>query len=734
MATVTSPPPGELLETYQRINDADDLADLVSEDEPDYEPIDNRTSRHSSRESRRRRESPGSLKLRYTQEERRDNLGPVFSYLDDTTDEYARGQLLTYKRDEERMNRVTANQSPVFSKAKVGSKADGLQRRDSDPPVDETQDFLGEDGLHLGLNVPKNWGNKSKNHRQWLSSFTRPEGETPGRVSERERRTRVESRSRSPRLSNRSPSRHSNEFREGREQKSERSRLGGPPADGLHNHSRTRSRSIGRGGLTGDTIPNTPITIYKSTSRDRTQKMRSDSRDLLRKLARTESPNQNSTPEQQKPIEPSLPQKTPVVIGAWVDTPMTVRNPDTNGEDETKEIDSPSKSAPKSTEVPILRPSVSDKTLNKESIDLTKREVDTRKAAKSNAPSEKPVDVDSKKKKKQHAELIKPKIPKSALEGILEDAKDCNTLGLDLGDDTINSLEGIVNNIDQSSSPFINMKKEDLKKQLDSIEAEMNQIKDEKSTQLIHPTTSKLQSVIYSIRDAHMSPNYLQETLTSGKNGEALVGEGHIKRCETCGVAPHDGRVYVAIPVPRLWQRDRTSQRLRLTLLGWCIVIFGCWYISESTMCDYYCHPTIAEVCDGYCLQPDAPQFPFTLPTMLWRWSHLSHILSPILTLLIALFRLIAQVLGVWDGYVDDNYLSDFQPSASSFNDIPLGSPEHDNRNGNGFFGLWPAGVAKASTFTSTTAAASSMPTILQKVIEEPAVVVDDSMDSDEIL
>ncbi|OKL60394.1 hypothetical protein UA08_04038 [Talaromyces atroroseus] len=744
LAAVTSPPPGELLETYQRINDADDLADLVSEDDLDIDPPE-MLSRRSSKERKRRRESPGSLNLRYTQgEERDDNLGPVFSYLDDVTDDHARGKLSTYKRDEERLNRVTASQSPVFSKAKVGSMADSLQRRDSDPPTtEEARDFLGEDGLRLGLNVPKNWGNKAKNHRQWLSSFSRPEaetlrGETPGALTERARKTRVESRSRSPRPSNASPSRKSDEFREGREQISERSRLGAPPSDGLHNHSRARSRSLGRAGLTGDAIPNTPVTIYKSTSRDRTQKTRSDSRDLLRKLARTESPNQHSTPEQKKPIETPLPEKTPVVIGAWIDTPMTVRNPDTNGEDETKEIDSPSKSAPKSTVIPILRPSGSGEESERKSTDVARSGAHAGKAsAKSNIPPEKALNDDSMEKKPPQPGLIKPKIPKSALEGILEDAKsNADPLNLDLGDDTINSLQGIINNADSGSSRFMKMKEESLGRELDAIESDLDQQPiDDKPQQSLDHMGSKLQSIIYSIRDARTGLNDLHEALTSDNSNEAI----HIKRCETCGTPQRDGRIYVAIPIPRLWRRDHVSRHLRLTYLGWLVVIFACWYISESTMCDYYCHPAIAEVCDGYCLQPDAPQFPFTLPTMLWRWSHLSSVFSPIITIFIAFFRLIAQILGVWDGYVDDNYLSDFRSSpssASSFNHVPVDNPQLESRNG--LFGLWPAGFEKASTFTSTTAAAAtstSIPTILQKVITDPRdAVVDDSMDGDEIL
>lgn len=733
---VTSPPPAEILETYQRINDADDLADLVSEDDQEFP--DNGVSRKTSGE-RRRRDSPGSLNNRRNRDE---NLDPRFSYLDDATDDYVRGNLSTYKRDEERLSRVTTSQSPVFSKARVGSRAEGLQRRESDPPAEDAgQDLGGDDGIH-GLNVPKTWGNKSRSHRQWLTSITgdTPRAGTSARDTERERRARIESRSRSPRLTDKSPSRLDRKTSQELASKSERSRLGAPPTDGLHNSARSRSRSLGRNGLNGDTIPNTPITIYKSTGRDTSQKQRSDSRELLRKLARTESPPQ-STPAQQRTEKTPLPQKTPVVIGAWVDTPMTVRNTGNNGEDDTKEIESPSKTAPKSGAIPSTKDSQPVVTANlpkdKPADETTTKHERQEASSKSNVLTEKSANIDSKKQPKP--ELVKPKLPKSALETFIEDARS-NGNPLSLGDDTIASLEGLMDSTDDKSpSRFAKMKEEELEKELDAIKSDTapNQSSDKYTNSLDH-LGSKLQSIIHSIQDARSGLTVIEHAIVPGND----KAEG--KLCETCGNPQHghgDGRVYLAIPIPRLWKRDSKSQRLRPTYLGWATAIFGVWYLIESIMCDVYCHPTIAEVCDGYCLQPDAPQFPFVLPTMLWRWSHLSSILTPIITIFVAFGRLIAQLLGLWDGYVDDTYV-DFQWSSSSSsyqNDIPIGSSGHHGVK-NGFFGLWPGGGQKHSTssvmtsaFTST--ASTSIPTILQNIIHDPhGDDMDDSIYRDEIV
>lgn len=728
---VTSPPPVEILETYQRITDADDLAGLVSEDDRDFP--DNGVSRKSSGE-RRRRDSPGSLNTRRARDE---ILDPGFSYLDDAPDDYLRGNLSTYKRDEERLSRVTSSQSPVFSRARVGSRAEGLQRRESDPPAEDPgQDIGGDDGVQ-GLNVPKTWGNKSRSHRQWLTSITgdTPRADTSARNTERERRARIGSRSRSPRLTDRSPSRLDRKTSQELASKSERSRLGAPPADGLHNSARSRSRSLGRNGLNGDTIPNTPITIYKSTGKDPSQKQRSDSRELLRKLARTESPPQ-STPAQQKIEKTPLPQKTPVVIGAWVDTPMTVRNTENNGEDDTKEIESPSKTAPKSDAIPPTEDSqsvITAKLTKDKSIDKTTTKPKIQESSsKSNVLIEKSANID--KKKQPKPELVKPKLPKSALETFIEDAKS-NGNPLSLGDDTIASLEGLMDSTDDKPlSSLANLKKEELEKEVDAI----NQSSDRYTNSLDH-LGSKLQSIIHSIQDARSGLTVIEHAIVPG------YGKTEGKLCESCGNPQHghgDGRVYLAVPIPRLWKRDSKSKRLRPTYLGWATAIFGLWYLIESIMCDIYCHPTIAEVCDGYCLQPDAPQFPFVLPTMLWRWSHLSSILTPIITIVVASGRLIAQLLGLWDGYVDDSNVDvQWLASSSSYHeDIPIGSSEHHGVK-NGFFGLWPGGGGQkhstssvvTSAFTST--ASTSIPSVLQNILNDlHGDDMDDSIDRDEIV
>ena len=113
-----------------------------------------------------------------------------------------------------------------------------------------------------------------------------------------------------------------------------------------------------------------------------------------------------------------------------------------------------------------------------------------------------------------------------------------------------------------------------------------------------------------------------------------------------------DSLIYLAFPKP--FRRNPRSRRIQITLVGWCILAFIAWFVFESTMCDYYCHPLVAEVCAGNCLKPDAPEFPFVIPTMLSRWLHLDALMTLLVTAVLVSVRFILQVSGLWDGFVDD--------------------------------------------------------------------------------
>jgi hypothetical protein len=232
-------------------------------------------------------------------------------------------------------------------------------------------------------------------------------------------------------------------------------------------------------------------------------------------------------------------------------------------------------------------------------------------------------------KPEQKPELDKPKIPKSALEAFIQENP------LSLGDDTISSLEEILNDVTPQ-------KIDDLDVEGKPVKAEPTEFPpSDTELPVVHQLDDKLRAVLNSLEN-----RVSKIEIISSNQSHSEADSSVAKPCDKCGV--HDDEfVYITIPIPRLKRIFKGIPVLAFILI--CLA----WYFSECILCDYYCHPTVAEACNGYCLMPDAPRFPFTIPIMLWRWSHLSLVFDPLFTILLAFVRLTAQFLGLWDGFVD---------------------------------------------------------------------------------
>ena len=109
-----------------------------------------------------------------------------------------------------------------------------------------------------------------------------------------------------------------------------------------------------------------------------------------------------------------------------------------------------------------------------------------------------------------------------------------------------------------------------------------------------------------------------------------------------------------SVYIPMLFRPPKAGQRLpRPTPLGWIVLGAWSWYLTECTLAEIYSHPLYA---DRYTWPPrPEPEFPFVLPTMLWRWSQMEFfqpwIVRPIQSVFVALFRLLSMWLGYSDGY-----------------------------------------------------------------------------------
>lgn len=696
VASPVSPPPGELIETYRRINDADNLNDHVAQDE--FDDPSHEQQQQQLRVDRTQRTSPG-LGTRAYHEDAEDAYDSDLSFLDDGSDDSLRKKLANHVKDQQRLKRISSRESPVFSRAKVGQRAlsaESLQRRERDeeeeqPPQQTHNSNDNDDDVEPALNLPRTWG-RWKAHRERLNSITRrksvsaprddaPQGNNNSNnnnnapAPEWDADADIDFTARSLQVSDSPPVRKLVETRAGAERNLTRNHNNNNNTlaeDKSEDTQRRISRDKAPSPVKRKSVPNSPVSVYKAPSRDKPSPAKSDSHELLRKLARAESPKQVMTPEP-KPYEKRLLEmKTPVVTGAWVDTPMTERVAEPPTPESLKDVPSPSKPPPppppKSEDTsakPPEKPSEPREQKRPDSkeqkpSDQKQQEPSDSKDQKPSEPQEQP--EPEVKREKRKLQLIKPQLPKSALETILADAKADNPLVL--GDDTIASLQGILDD-----EPTLFKAEENEEREIKAAPAAnknnstraiapgLDELKEltGKDTAILDQLNDKLQSLVQIIHDARNGLSSLEDqvardTVIFAAAQQKRHSGGTCETCERCG----DGRHYVAIPLPRLWRRDPVSQRIRPTRLGWFTALFLIWYVSESVMCEFYCHPFVAEVCERNCLMPDAPRFPFALPTMLWRWSHLSAIISPLLTILTAFLRLLAQLLGLWDGYVDD--------------------------------------------------------------------------------
>ncbi|KAJ5135585.1 uncharacterized protein N7515_004863 [Penicillium bovifimosum] len=618
-----SPPPQELEDAYKRIDEDNALAHLVPDN--DWES-QRSTSRSRPSPSRRDTNSGrGSANGHFSGAEFGDELGEV---------QPRTGR--DYTKDEERLKRVTGQRSPVFSRAQVGRDvltADNLRRRMEDKTEAEHSSPEDDRNGVPSPNIPTGWGHRAGHRQEWerrpvQRSYSAEQQERRWSPSSAELEETQANRSTRPR-----PRSALEERADSHVQPTENSNDEQPG-------SKRTSPVIG-----GEPIPNSPITVYKNSSIQRPSTSKRDSRDLLRKLSRTENPkpDQVQTPEPPKLFQRQIYDKTPRVTGAWVDTPMTQRVAEKVElpEDLTRDIVHP----PTNQEPKDVAPAKPNDETN------TEEPKPAQTTEKNHPPAPIP-------ERHSRAPLPRPHLPKSALETVIEDAS--SGKDVEFGEDTIESLQAIMEN-----GPIeTKVEEEDDKAYEAAVLAELEKDISTGNKEVdLDSLNLKLNSLTRHIDEVKKGLNGLETYITrgaaivsQGKSPKENLHQAHFHTADTCkGCAVHsDGRVYAAIPLPRLWTRSPRSQRLRPTTLAWFLVLAFSWYIIECLMWDRYSHPEISESCEGYCLQPDAPVFPWVTATMLWRWSHLSILVTPVWAIGLAFSRLVAQLVGLSDGYVDD--------------------------------------------------------------------------------
>lgn len=228
--------------------------------------------------------------------------------------------------------------------------------------------------------------------------------------------------------------------------------------------------------------------------------------------------------------------------------------------------------------------------------------------------------------------------PQSALEDILREAK--RDPDGPFGDGTIQSLEGIVfPNVDASDNTLT--LDASATKESDAIDDlgidQLTQAERQRRQEdlAIEGLAKHLRSAYASIKDAERGIGKLENkvetstlpeapkpaTMPSKPRGTVNVDQNWRTVCDHCGGC------YQSVWAG-LWTEFRSNfyvydknarYGIRLTWLGLLVILWFIWHIVENLLCFQYCHPMYADTMEGYGVDPDAPRYPFVIPTMLFR-------------------------------------------------------------------------------------------------------------------
>ncbi|MCJ1250246.1 hypothetical protein MMC30_007472 [Trapelia coarctata] len=363
-----------------------------------------------------------------------------------------------------------------------------------------------------------------------------------------------------------------------------------------------------------------------------------------------------STPE---PKKPSAYLKTPLVTGAWIDTPlptggrgMPMPTPEATEDDEGPSFDDEA----------VLVKLDSDGVVTESNLII-----------RPERPPRLPL-----------AETA-PLLPKSALSAIIEKAKsnakrqdhestEANDDTLLLDDSTIQSLEELLAGENDNkngnstllapprssspSSPPIPQHKSP-ERQPPTIPTR------EQEVQSYNNLTSRLSKVGLSISDAKKGIASLERAVSTApsKPSSALAsgeecteaGEFHdfIWPCERCGCRGRDDSIEwqsLRVWMPRLWTWRKEDWMPRLTPVGTLSTIVWALLITSWVVDDMYSPPFFAYSMDGYGVDYTAPRAPFVLFKLLWR-SPVSAPLQSLWFVVSVLVRLFSEIFGFGAGF-----------------------------------------------------------------------------------
>jgi hypothetical protein len=279
--------------------------------------------------------------------------------------------------------------------------------------------------------------------------------------------------------------------------------------------------------------------------------------------------------------------KTPVVTGAWVDTPgpRTLRKHISVARSPSQ---SPKKSLPRKNKSP-----------------------EKSKAAAVEEVVEAPI-----------LEVVKPQLPSSALHALVQEAKaHGRRQSADYGDSTINSLEDLI-----SSPPEGEVDEDTLQGLQIPTMTPRNDAERQRQQELLHlhRMNDRLRAARTSIRDASRGMKRVEDRVEHSE--ETIDGEQVILSCP-CAASGHSSSL-LQTTRSLFWspglktKRAGTSWRTLggLTTLSILLLVLLTWWLSEEIACEMYCqHPYANFSPYRFSVNENAPQFPFVIPTLAYR-------------------------------------------------------------------------------------------------------------------
>ncbi|KAK7514834.1 hypothetical protein IWZ03DRAFT_416205 [Phyllosticta citriasiana] len=293
--------------------------------------------------------------------------------------------------------------------------------------------------------------------------------------------------------------------------------------------------------------------------------------------------------------EEPAPVKTPVVMGAWVDTPASA----------TAREDGPTGGGFPSQSRSTSRTRASDQEAHKK--EVPPREFMTNQS------------------KKPDRQTKKSLLPKSALSAVIGRAKATEEV---YGDSTLDSLQGIMSadntvdlDMEENTLETLPMLSE---KPKTAAERERQQ-----ELQQLQNMNARLRATRKSIRDANRNMRHLENKVEAGgettaaesQQEMAAVVRGQDKLSDCWG--SEDQCYAYQHPFLTMWRAFMTlfldETRWRPTWLGLFCLLFWSWFWTETILCNKYCHKYYAERMEGYGVNPNAPRIPFvTLEVASW--------------------------------------------------------------------------------------------------------------------